>query len=177
MLLGGVVRSHVAKTRNIYFAVFELGDLSRAGARFVPAAERLLRRDGRRPLPTPGEPAPDHRRPRMGAHGVIRRRLRLERQPGVNLGDGGGDALAVESACVLRRALRAARCGCLAPGCEADAMLEGDGGHIKELYRRGQAHEQLGTDRLGLAMKDYTRLLNMWNAPRTRLAPSAGSTS
>ena len=52
-------------------------------------------------------------------------------------------------------------------------MLEGDGGHIKELYRRGQAHEQLGTDRLGLAMKDYTRLLNMWNAPRTRLAPSA----
>ena len=46
-------------------------------------------------------------------------------------------------------------------------MLEGDGGHIKELYRRGQAHEQLGTDRLGLAMKDYTRLLNMWNAPFT----------
>ena len=35
-------------------------------------------------------------------------------------------------------------------------MLEGDGGHIKELYRRGQAHEQLGTDRLGLAMKHYT---------------------
>ena len=35
-------------------------------------------------------------------------------------------------------------------------MLEGDGGHIKELYRRGQAHEQLGTDRLGLTMKDYT---------------------
>ena len=108
------------------------------------------------PLPAPGEPAPDHRRPTMGAHGVIRHRLRLERQPGVNLGDGGGDALAVESACVLRRALRAARCGCLAPGCEADAMLEGDGGHIKELYRRGQAHEQLGTDRLGLAMKHYT---------------------
>ena len=45
-------------------------------------------------------------------------------------------------------------------------MLEDDGGHIKELYRRGQAHEQLGTDRLGLAMKDYTRLLNMWNARR-----------
>ena len=35
-------------------------------------------------------------------------------------------------------------------------MLEGDGGHIKELYRRGQAHEQLGTDRLGLTMEDYT---------------------
>ena len=40
-------------------------------------------------------------------------------------------------------------------------MLEGDGGHIKELYRRGLAHEQLGTDRLGLAMKDYTRLPNV----------------
>ena len=43
-------------------------------------------------------------------------------------------------------------------------MLEGDGGHIKELYRRGQAHEQLGDDRLGLAMKDYTRLLHMERA-------------
>ena len=41
-------------------------------------------------------------------------------------------------------------------------MLEDDGGHIKELYRRGQAHEQLGDDRLGLAMKDKTRLLHMW---------------
>ena len=36
------------------------------------------------------EPAPDHRRPTVGAHGVVRHRLRLERQPGVNLGDGGG---------------------------------------------------------------------------------------
>jgi len=48
-------------------------------------------------------------------------------------------------------------------------MLEDDGGHIKELYRRGQAHEQLGDDRLGLAMKDKTRLLHMWNARTRRL--------
>ena len=90
------------------------------------------------------------------------------------LGDGGGDGLAAESARARAsgRALFQPR-ACApsrwaarpTPWC--DAMLEGDGGHIKELYRRGQAHEQLGNDRLGLAMKDNTRLLYMWNA-RTR---------
>ena len=90
------------------------------------------------------------------------------------LGDGGGDGLAAESARARAsgRALFQPR-ACApsrwaarpTPWC--DAMLEGDGGHIKELYRRDQAHEQLGNDRLGLAMKDNTRLLYMWNA-RTR---------
>ena len=98
------------------------------------------------------------------------------------LGDGGGDGLAAESARArvrraVGRALPTARCAPSrwrpTPWC--DAMLEGDGGHIKELYRRGQAHEQLGNDRLGLAMKDYTRLLHMERA--NKASPSAGSTS
>ena len=53
---------------------------------------------------------------------------------------------------------------------DCDAMLEGDGGYLKALHRRGQAHEQL-RDHLDLAMKDYTRPLTRWTKPgRWRLA-------
>jgi protein unc-45 len=78
-----------------------------------------------------------------------------------------------------RRALLSNRAACLLaldrPAdavADCDAVLEGDGGHLKALYRRGQAHEQLGDDHLDDAMKDYTRLLHMdrTNKPAAKAA-------
>ena len=44
---------------------------------------------------------------------------------------------------------------------DCDSVLEADGSHVKALYRRGQAREQLAGDRLDDAMKDYLRLLHL----------------
>jgi hypothetical protein len=167
MLLGGVFRSHVAKTRNIVACPRGLGDLDRAGARCLPARSGAIIAMSR-PAPAARarrEPAPDHRRPTMGAHGVIRHRLRLERQPGVNLGDGGGDALAVESACVKEssssRALRLPR-----------ARLRGR----RHARGRRRSHQGALPPRPGARAawhrpprphhEGLHRLLNMWNARR-----------
>lgn len=79
------------------------------------------------------------------------------------LGNGGGPDGASH-----RRALLSNRAACYLaldrPGdavSDCDAVLEGDGGHLKALWRRAQAHEQLGGEHLDDAMKDYTRLLHM----------------
>ena len=56
---------------------------------------------------------------------------------------------------------------------DCDAVLEGEPGHTKALYRRGQAHAKLGDDKLGAAMKDFAKVLHY--EPKNRQAAAAAA--